>query len=452
MNKDSLKKKLLATLTFAALAGFTASALAAAPNPFGDVPAKHWAYEAVNKLKQEGLIDGDGTGSFQGERTVTRYEMAQMVARAVWNAEKAGAEDKALIDKLATEFTNELNSLGVRMEAVEKKSDKLTFNGFLHLSEQVWDNSGDFKNSTGLTGDTPHPRDGHYPALGIDLYINYKVNDKWQVKIEDEAVRDFRSGGYWSNGGAADGSVSASQRYGQMYAEGLVGATTVKAGKFDYGAAYGLMVAPGRKGVEGVQFAVGEKSKTILTYGYFRQSWAGNATNPYIISSTTDNRYAALEFNTALAGDANVKAAYHHLTSDGADAKVFADRIRLWEIGADKIIAKDLQLFAAFGQSNAPNQNKAYIAGLNYKRAELTKPGSYGLTARYIRAEAKSSIAPDNYWVSKYDWGLEGPELSGMVMVDKNVGIMFWASSLKATDGIHTGKLNTVKAELDFFF
>jgi hypothetical protein len=39
-----------------------------------------------------------------------------------------------------------------------------------------------------------------------------------------------------------------------------------------------------------------------------------------------------------------------------------------------------------------------------------------------------------------------------MVMFDKNVGMMFWAASLKATDNIHSGKLNTVKAELDFFF
>ncbi|MDF2875419.1 MAG: S-layer y domain protein [Sporomusa sp.] len=453
MKKEtSLKKKLAVALAFVSLVSFTGSAFAATPNPFGDVPAKHWAYEAVSKLKQDGLIDGDGKGAFQGDRTVTRYEMAQMVARAVWNAEKASAEDKALIDKLSAEFTGELKSLGVRMDTLEKKSEKLTFNGFLHLSEQIWDNTGDFKNTTGLTGDTPHPRDGHYPALGIDLYVNYKVNDKWQVKIEDEAVRDFRSGGYWSNGGVADGSVSAAQRNGQMYAEGVVGATTVKAGKFDYGAAYGLMVAQGRKGVEGVQFAVGDKSKTILTYGYFRQGWVGNATNPYIISSTTDNRYAALEFDTPISQDANFKAAYHNITTDGADSKVLSDNIRLWEVGADKIIAKDLQLFATYGQSNASSQNKAYIAGLNYKRADLNTPGSYGLTARYIRAEAKSSIAPDNYWVSKYDWGLEGPELSGMVMFDKNVGMMFWAASLKATDNIHSGKLNTVKAELDFFF
>jgi hypothetical protein len=450
-----MKRKLLTALVIVFLLSFGGTALAAAPavNPFGDVPAKHWSYDAVNKLQHDGIIDGDGKGNFQGDRTMTRYEMAQVVARAMWNIEKANAEDKKLIDKLANEYGKELQSLGVRVEALEKKSDKLTFSGFLHLSEQVWNNSGDFHNSTGATGDTPHPaNDGHYPALGIDLYLNYKVNDKWQVKLEDEAVKDFRTGGYWSGLGVSDGAIGGTQRMGQMYAEGVVGATTVKAGKFDYGAAYGLMVAAGRKGVDGVQFAVGDKQRTTFTYGYFRQGWAGNATNPTIISSTTENRYAALEFDTPLSKDSNFKTAYHSIKNNGTDSTVYSSNINLWEVGADKMLTKDLQLFATYGQSNASTQNKAYVAGVNYKRADLNTPGSYGLTARYLRAEAKSSIAPDNYWVSKYDWGLEGPELSGQVMFDKNVGMMFWAASLKATDGIHTGRLNTVKAEFDFFF
>lgn len=454
------RKFFIITLALVTLVSFSDTAAAAPSNPFGDVPARHWAYDAVNKLKQDGLIDGSGQESFAGERVITRYEMAQMVARAVWNGEKASAEDKVLIDKLSAEFSSELKSLGVSVKEpdnasgkkVDKLSDKLSINGFLHLSEQVWDNSGDFTGHTAATGDTPHARDGHYPALGIDLYTSYKVNDKWQVKIEDEAVRDFRSGGYWANGGVADASVSTVQHNGQMYAEGVVGATTVKAGKFDYGAAYGLMVAQGRKGVEGVQFAFGDKSKTTLTYGYFRQRWVGNATNPFIISATTDNRYAAIEHDAPLAPDANFKVAYHNIRTDGSDTSVISDNINLWEVGADKMLSKDWQLFGTYGQSNAANQKKAYIAGVNYKRADLNVPGSYGLTLRYINAEARSSIAPDNYWISKYDWGLKGPELSGMVMFDKNVGMMFWAASLKPTDDVHTGKLNTVKAEFDFFF
>ncbi|SDF00862.1 S-layer homology domain-containing protein [Sporomusa acidovorans] len=228
----NIKKKLLVTLALVSLVSFAGTTFAAPANPFGDVPARHWAYEAVTKLMHDGIIDGDGRGNFQGDHPLTRYEMAQLVARAVWNLEKANAEDKALINKLSTEFDNELNSLGVRVDNLEKKSEKITVAGFLHLSEQIWNNSGSFAGHTAATGDTPHPGDGNYPALGIDMYINYKVNDKWQIKLEDESVRDFRTGGYWGNG--SDGNVEASQHNDQMYAEGLVGATTIKAGKFDY--------------------------------------------------------------------------------------------------------------------------------------------------------------------------------------------------------------------------
>ncbi len=362
------------------------------------------------------------------------------------------AAQKAELDK-KNKSESELTNLDGRVNTLEKKSDKLTVSGFLHLSEQVWNNSGDFKNVTAKTGETPHTNDGHYPAVGIDLYINYKVNDKWAIKVEDEAVRDFRNGGYWSNG--ADGSVAASQHDDQLYAEGIVGATAIKAGRFDYGAAYGLMVAQGRsKGINGVQFAVGDKQKTIFTYGYYGQSWSGIAINSNIISSTTDNRYVALEFDTPLSQDSNFKAAFHNIKNDGSDPTLISDNINLWKFGADKMIAKDLQLFATYGQSNASTQNKTYAAGLTYKQLDIKKPGSYSITASYLRSEAKSSIMPpaSNYWVSKYDWGLEGPELSAAVMFEKNLGMNFWASSLRATDGIHTGRINTVKAQFSIYF
>jgi hypothetical protein len=354
---------------------------------------------------------------------------------------------------------SELTNLDVRVNTLEKKSDKsdklsdkLSISGFLHLSDQVWNNSGNFKNITAKTGETPHTNDGQYPAFGIDMYINYKVNDHWQIKSEDEAVRDFRSGGYWSNG--ADGSVVSAQHADQLYAEGIVGATTLKAGRFDYGSAYGLMAAAGRsKGVDGVQFAFADKIKTILTYGYYRQAWTGISVNSNIISSTTDNRYAALEFDAPLSQDSNFKAAFHNIRNDGSDPTVMSHNINMWEVGADKLIVKDLQLFATLGQSNASTQNKAYAAGLTYKRADINTPGSYSITARYLRAEAKSSLDPaSNYWVTDESYGLAGPELNAMVMFDKNLGMNLWASSLKATDGIHNGRLTTVKAEVDFFF
>lgn len=101
-----MKKKLATTL--ALLWGMSIAGTAFAANPFADVPAKHWSYEAVQNLADAGIITGSGDGSYQGERTVSRYEMAAVVANAIVHADKADAANKALIEKLAAEYQAEL--------------------------------------------------------------------------------------------------------------------------------------------------------------------------------------------------------------------------------------------------------------------------------------------------------------------------------------------------------
>ena len=95
--------------------GVTASAYAA--NPFSDVPAGHWAYDAVNKLAAAGVVDGYPDGTYGGDKLMTRYEMAQIVAKAMAKG--------ANVDKLAAEFADELDSLGVRVANLEKKADNV---------------------------------------------------------------------------------------------------------------------------------------------------------------------------------------------------------------------------------------------------------------------------------------------------------------------------------------
>ena len=73
-----MKKSLV--LAMAMALGVTASAYAA--NPFSDVPAGHWAYDSVAKLAAAGVVDGYADGAFDGEKLMTRYEMAQIVAKA----------------------------------------------------------------------------------------------------------------------------------------------------------------------------------------------------------------------------------------------------------------------------------------------------------------------------------------------------------------------------------
>ena len=127
-----MKKSIVSTLTTALLAGTAATGFAAA-NPFADVPADHWAYDAVTQLAKDGVIEGYGDGSYRGDQQITRYEMAQMVARAMAKTDVSAA-DKAAIDKLAAEFSDELTSLGVRVANLEKRVDNVKWSGELQYN------------------------------------------------------------------------------------------------------------------------------------------------------------------------------------------------------------------------------------------------------------------------------------------------------------------------------
>ncbi|MBQ2047507.1 MAG: S-layer homology domain-containing protein, partial [Schwartzia sp.] len=122
-----MKKSLVSALTTALVVGAASTTFAAA-NPFEDVAADHWAYDAVAQLAADGVIEGYGDGTYRGDQEITRYEMAQMVARAMAKS-GVSAADKAMIDKLAAEFADELNALGVRVAALEKKVDNVKWNG-----------------------------------------------------------------------------------------------------------------------------------------------------------------------------------------------------------------------------------------------------------------------------------------------------------------------------------
>ncbi|HEY6235706.1 MAG TPA: S-layer homology domain-containing protein, partial [Candidatus Elarobacter sp.] len=125
--------KRLATLVLAA--GFAIGSLlalgqGASATPFSDVPANHWAYQAIQSLAADGLVEGYPDGKFKGDRPLTRYEMAVLVARVIakLQANGAGYASKADLDKLQKlidALKDELDSLGVRVTNLEDALDAL---------------------------------------------------------------------------------------------------------------------------------------------------------------------------------------------------------------------------------------------------------------------------------------------------------------------------------------
>lgn len=111
--------------TLAALFAATAFNVSAA-NPFADVDTSSWAYQAVSQLSEQGVVDGYPDGTFKGDKNVSRYELAQIIARLMAKEESLNDSQRATVQKLSAEYAGELQSLGVRVKELEKKTGNLS--------------------------------------------------------------------------------------------------------------------------------------------------------------------------------------------------------------------------------------------------------------------------------------------------------------------------------------
>ena len=101
-------------------------ALAASPGratPLADVPRERWAADAIASLAHDGVIAGYPNLSLGGDRELTRYQAAALVARGVAKVEADGAslDDLEKLAKLVDLYKDQLESMGVRLATVEDK-------------------------------------------------------------------------------------------------------------------------------------------------------------------------------------------------------------------------------------------------------------------------------------------------------------------------------------------
>lgn len=148
------------------------AACAFAANPFVDVPSDSWAYKSVVELADAGIIQGVDGSYFQGERNITRYEAAEMVAKAMAHMDKASVEQRALINKLADEYADELNNLGVRVSALENRVGNVKLSGDARIRFQHQDTSSE--------ASTGYKKDASWDYR-VRVRANAKVNDRTTV-------------------------------------------------------------------------------------------------------------------------------------------------------------------------------------------------------------------------------------------------------------------------------
>lgn len=252
--------------------GVTASAYAA--NPFSDVPANSWAYDAVNKLAAEGIIDGYPNGTFGGDRLMTRYEMAQIVAKAMAKG--------ANVDRLAAEFADELDSLGVRVAGLEKKSDNVKITGEIrarYVDQKAKANQGSKYDSD----------------LRSRLWLNGQINDDWTYTAMIQNIQDF------SNDQGDEGTD-----FKRAYVNGRVGGVGLQAGRIDAFLADGnIMDAQ----ADGLVATYGDRIKVKAYMGKASDDTDFDVNN-VIATKTIANRYYGGEVSGNLGDSLNLAAGY----------------------------------------------------------------------------------------------------------------------------------------------
>ncbi|MBO6245237.1 MAG: S-layer homology domain-containing protein, partial [Anaerovibrio sp.] len=206
-----MKKTLVSALTTALVVGAASTTFAAA-NPFADVPADHWAYDAVSELQAKGVVNGYAVdNTFRGNQNMTRYEMAQIVAKAMAKVESGDAATKAMVDKLAAEFRDELANLGVRMDDLEARMDNVKHSGFIRYRYQR-----DSGNGVGDKAVTDH-------------FLRFRLNSA--VKINKNV--DGYARVEWNHDVDRSQDTDRGADIQRLWVHGKVGTTDIYAGKIN---------------------------------------------------------------------------------------------------------------------------------------------------------------------------------------------------------------------------
>ena len=365
-----MKKSLV--LAMAMALGVTASAYAA--SPFSDVPAGHWAYDSIAKLAAAGVIDGYGDTTFGGDKLMTRYEMAQITARAMAKG--------ANVDKLAAEFADELDNLGVRVANLEKKTDNVKITGQVRFR-----NIHDYKND-GEKNDT---------ALRTRLWVAGQVNDDWTYTGMLQSTQDINN-----NNGAKD--TDDQIKLTRAYVDGKVGGLTVRAGRWDEVANTGNIADITGDGIK-------------VTYGDKVKVWG--------LAQKADEETEDAADRVYLAG-VNTKIGVVDAFAMYAKTDVSGDENReIYDLGLSLEVAKDLNLsyeymWAEKAYNDAVSKD-GWVASLAYKGADAATPGTWGVSATYFDQ-------PDNVIINHTtdaDWdvagGFKGYGLVANYAVAKNI-------------------------------
>lgn len=374
-----MKKKIVSALATALVVGATSSALAA--NPFVDVPRGHWAYSAVEQLANEGVIEGYGDNTYRGDRVITRYEMAQMVARALARNPQATTvgstsisnTGRANLERLSAEFRDELDGFGVRLDELEKHADKVKWTG--EVRYRYWNDK---------TAGQRQGKDNN--SLQLRLFPTAEINENWTAKARITATDNMKD----------DNSGDAALTF--VYAEGKYDAFTVRLGRMPLVTQADAMVDSGSMIADdffsGLQLT--SQFGDNIT-GYFNAGRVKKADKAdYIGIEGVYDTHDALKLG----------AAFHYFKNFGANDR----KAHILVGGASYQINDDMKVGGSIAHNNKATDHKtAYNVELDYLGANRNDPGSWGAFAAYRYVGSQVGFAPtyDSYGAANNKKGFD---------------------------------------------
>jgi len=405
-----MKKTLVSALATALVVGAASTTFAAA-NPFSDVPRDHWAYDAVTQLAADGVVEGYGDGTYRGDRNITRYEMAQMTAKAMAKGDMS-ASDRALVDRLAAEFADELNNLGVRVSNLEKHADMVKWNGKLEYT---------------YTSERPEGTRENKNEYVFRLEPTAEVNDHWTVHARLDA-----------EGNSMKDDTNSTVGLKRAWAQGDYDKFQVKLGKMELLSSEAY-AAPGAIVLDadfsGAEVTFGKDLQATLQAGRFNLDGTYKSKafdldaelqkdgDSYDREKTANYQHIGLQYNknNFVAG-----LGYYRLGSEAFKdiTKNGKEKMNIWAANLGYHFDKNSFLSGAYANNSSIDSSdggskwkKSYQVSFDYKGAESEDKGSWGAYVAYRHLGLASVNATQDGAL----WGTKGVEIGTNYTLWKNV-------------------------------
>ena len=401
-------KKQLAVLAATAVLGVT-SAFAA--NPFSDVTPQDWAYQAVAQLASQGIVNGYPDGTFKGQQNITRYEMAQMVAKALVRQDRVDAEQNAIINRLANEFSAELNNLGVRVSTLENKV-------------------GNFK----FTGDARLRYTGKNDAR--DSKFDYRGRVKFEATVNDNTKAVVRLAGSKEFG--AEGAPKA--ELDRVYVQHNFGKyATVAAGRQDLIVGNGIAFDGAFEGV--VATAGKDKLNASVAYGYLQSGTYGKLELDKA-TRAENSQVTVYQLNTMPTEKLAVKGFY----ADAHEKNVH----NAYGASLDLKLGNKVWAGGEYVKTETQGANgEAWTAGLGYGNYNMAKQGTWSVKGQYYNIKKDAPVIDSALGLAKK--GNKGVYATAKYAVAKNVGLAATAT-IDTKDQANKAQAESYRAELNYKF